>query len=63
MFELERFVEACRAALADSDARAAVRETVARAVAEPAGVVAATSARRPPTAADRRLVLLSGAHC
>ena len=41
MFELERFVEACRAALADSDARAAVRETVARAVAEPAGVVAA----------------------
>ena len=41
MFELERFIGECRAALAAGDAQAAVRETVARAVAEPAGLLAA----------------------
>ena len=41
MFEKERFVEECRAALKTSDAHAAIRELVARAVSEPAQVVRA----------------------
>jgi predicted metal-dependent enzyme (double-stranded beta helix superfamily) len=38
MFDLERFVADCRAALGEAAPGAAVREVVARAVAEPAGV-------------------------
>ena len=41
MFEKERFVEECRAALKESDARAAILELVARAVSEPAHIVRA----------------------
>jgi predicted metal-dependent enzyme (double-stranded beta helix superfamily) len=39
MFELERFIEDCRAALAEDASHKAVREVVARAVADPAGVL------------------------
>jgi hypothetical protein len=38
MFEKERFIEECRAALKESDARAAIRELVARAVSDPAQI-------------------------
>lgn len=41
MFEKERFVEECRAALKESDTHAAIRELVARAVSEPAHIVRA----------------------
>jgi len=41
MFEKERFIEECRAALKESDPRAAIRELVARAVSEPAHIVQA----------------------
>jgi len=40
MFQRERFIETCRAALAESDPRAAVREVVAEAVADPAAILA-----------------------
>lgn len=39
MFELDRFIADCRAAVADDPSHKAVREVVARAVAEPAGVL------------------------
>jgi hypothetical protein len=39
MFEKERFVEECRAALRERDAHAVVRELVARAVSEPMQIV------------------------
>ena len=38
MFEIDRFVEECREGLRDGDARAAVRDVVARAVARPEDV-------------------------
>jgi predicted metal-dependent enzyme (double-stranded beta helix superfamily) len=41
MFEKERFIEDCRAALKDTNAHAAIRELVARAVNEPAQVLRA----------------------
>lgn len=41
MFDKERFIEDCRAALKDVNAQAAIRELVARAVSEPAQVVRA----------------------
>jgi predicted metal-dependent enzyme (double-stranded beta helix superfamily) len=41
VFQKERFVEQCRAALRESDAQAAIRELVARAVSGPAEVVRA----------------------
>ena len=41
MFQKERFVEECRAALKEGDAHAAIRELVARAVSDPAQVVRA----------------------
>jgi predicted metal-dependent enzyme (double-stranded beta helix superfamily) len=41
MFDKERFVEECRTALKASDAHAAIRELVARAVSEPAHIVRA----------------------
>jgi predicted metal-dependent enzyme (double-stranded beta helix superfamily) len=41
MFDLERFIEACRRARAEDPGHNSVREEVARAVAEPAAVVAA----------------------
>lgn len=40
MFDLDRFIADCRAALAEDAAGKAVREVVARAVADPAGVLA-----------------------
>jgi predicted metal-dependent enzyme (double-stranded beta helix superfamily) len=39
MFEKERFIDACRAALKERDAQVAIRELVAQAVAEPAQIV------------------------
>jgi predicted metal-dependent enzyme (double-stranded beta helix superfamily) len=39
MFEKERFIEECRAALKERDTHAAVRELVARAVSEPTQIV------------------------
>ena len=41
MFETERFIEECRAALKETDAHAAVRELVARAVSDPAQLMRA----------------------
>jgi predicted metal-dependent enzyme (double-stranded beta helix superfamily) len=41
MFELERFIEACRAAVREDPSHKAAREIVARAVADPAGVMKA----------------------
>src|SRR5512134_3096608 len=41
MFDKERFIEECRAALRESNAQAAVRELVTRAVSDPAQVVRA----------------------
>ena len=38
MFDKERFIEDCRAALRDPDSQAAIRELVAKAVSEPAQV-------------------------
>lgn len=40
MFDLDRFVEDCRAALSADSSHKSVREVVARAVSEPAGVLA-----------------------
>ena len=40
MFDLDRFAEDCRAALAADPSHKAVREVVARAVSDPAGVIA-----------------------
>ena len=40
MFNIDRFVADCRAARAEDDSHKAVREVVARAVADPAGVLA-----------------------
>ena len=39
MFQKERFIEECRAALKETDSRSAIRELVAKAVAEPAEVL------------------------
>lgn len=39
MFEIDRFVEECRAAISDDSAAAAVREVVARAVSQPGPVI------------------------
>ncbi len=36
MFDKERFIEDCRAALKESNAHAAIRELVAKAVSDPA---------------------------
>ena len=41
MFEKERFIEDCRAALKERNTQAAIRELVARAVSEPAHIVRA----------------------
>lgn len=41
MFQTERFIEECRAALNDSNAQAAIQELVARAVSDPAQIVRA----------------------
>ena len=41
MFDKERFVEECRAALKESDVHTAIRELVARVVSEPAHIVRA----------------------
>ena len=41
MFDKERFIEECRAALKQRDAHAAVRELVASAVSDPAQIVRA----------------------
>lgn len=41
MFEKERFIEDCRAALRERDSRAAIRELVAKAVSDPSQVVRA----------------------
>jgi predicted metal-dependent enzyme (double-stranded beta helix superfamily) len=41
MFEQDRFIEQCRAALSENDAQAAIRELVARAVSDGNGVMAA----------------------
>lgn len=41
MFDQERFIEGCRAALKEQDAQGAIRELVAQAVAEPGHVVRA----------------------
>jgi predicted metal-dependent enzyme (double-stranded beta helix superfamily) len=41
VFEKERFIEQCRAALKESDVHAAIQELVARAVSEPAQVIRA----------------------
>ena len=41
MFDKERFIEECRAALKETDAHAAVRELVARAVRQPTQVIQA----------------------
>ena len=41
MFQKERFTEACRAALKEGNAQAAIRELVTRAVSEPAQIVRA----------------------
>jgi predicted metal-dependent enzyme (double-stranded beta helix superfamily) len=45
MFDLDRFVADCRAALAEDRSLAAVREVVARAVSEPAAVLEALGER------------------
>ena len=39
MFQKERFIEECRAALKETNAQAAIRELVARAVSEPAPII------------------------
>jgi hypothetical protein len=41
MFEKERFIEECRAALKEKNTHAAIRELVARAVSEPTQIVRA----------------------
>lgn len=41
MFEIDRFVEDCRAAIRDTESLKAVREVVAEAVADPAGLMKA----------------------
>lgn len=41
MFDTDRFIEDCRAALKEKNAQAAIRELVARAVSEPAQIVRA----------------------
>lgn len=46
MFDKERFIEDCRGALKERDARAAIQELVARAVSEPAHVIRALGAPR-----------------
>ncbi len=46
MFELQRFIEDCRAALTEDQTHKAVRETVARAVSEPGQLVNALGSPR-----------------
>lgn len=46
MFDLDRFIADCRAAVAEDDSHKAVREVVARAVADPAGVLKAVGEPR-----------------
>ena len=41
MFDLERFIEDCRTAVAEDDSHKAVRDVTARAVSEPAGLLTA----------------------
>jgi predicted metal-dependent enzyme (double-stranded beta helix superfamily) len=41
MFETERFIESCKAAIKERDAQAAIRELVAEAVSDPAQIVRA----------------------
>jgi len=49
MFDLDRFVEDCRAAVAEDPSHKAVREVLARAVSEPAAVLEAAAAKAPTT--------------
>jgi predicted metal-dependent enzyme (double-stranded beta helix superfamily) len=44
MFDLNRFVEACREALGEGERASAIREVLAREVADPAGVIAGLGA-------------------
>jgi predicted metal-dependent enzyme (double-stranded beta helix superfamily) len=53
MFDLERFVADCRAALAEDGSHRAVREVLARAVTDPAAVIAELG--EPKRAAVRKL--------
>lgn len=53
MFELDRFIADCRAALAEDSSHKAVREVVARAVAEPGAVLAGLG--EPPRAEVQKL--------
>lgn len=53
MFETEGFIEACRAALKEQNAQAAIRELVQRAVSEPAQIVRALG--EPKLAAVNKL--------
>jgi len=39
MFDKDRFIEECRAALKEQDSQAAIRQLVARAVSEPGGII------------------------
>ncbi len=55
MFDLDTFIEDCRACLDEPEPRLAVRDTVARAVSEPASVVTA----RPPERAGLTLLYRS----
>jgi predicted metal-dependent enzyme (double-stranded beta helix superfamily) len=57
MFDSAKFIEECRLALAESDARSAVRELVARAVSEPSAVIRALGA---PTRAGVTTLYRSG---
>ncbi|HSR71295.1 MAG TPA: hypothetical protein VLL72_02840, partial [Kiloniellales bacterium] len=41
MFECERFIEACRSAVGDTDGHKAVRELVTEAVSDPGAVIEA----------------------
>ena len=51
MFEIERFVADCRAAIKDTQSTKAVREVVAEAVADPSGLLKAWANR--PVRASR----------
>ena len=54
-FEIDAFVAACRAAVAEDSSHRAVREIVARTVSDPGAVLAATKA-----SISKRLIWSSG---
>ena len=62
MFDLKRFIAECETAVRENDSHVAVKEVVARAVAEPAAVLAGAG-RTQRAAASRRSTTRRRSRC